>query len=119
MPSPPLNSSTYTTKELQDFNTTCNNLVQNLNIPNAQIKSATVVEKGVHLKFPGVAKSCTLTLLGTTVSSNICRVVANVSTSDRSGVLMEAWLPLNWTGRFLGTGNGGLNGCKLARTLVG
>jgi feruloyl esterase len=24
---------------------------------------------------------------------------------------MEAWLPSNWTGRFLSGGNGGLNGC--------
>lgn len=24
---------------------------------------------------------------------------------------MEAWLPQNWTGRFLSGGNGGLNGC--------
>ncbi|KAG7108822.1 feruloyl esterase B-1 like protein [Verticillium longisporum] len=24
---------------------------------------------------------------------------------------METWLPLNWSGRFLSTGNGGLGGC--------
>lgn len=24
---------------------------------------------------------------------------------------MEAWLPSNWTGRFIAHGNGGLNGC--------
>jgi feruloyl esterase len=24
---------------------------------------------------------------------------------------MEVWLPQNWTGRFLSTGNGGLGGC--------
>jgi hypothetical protein len=26
---------------------------------------------------------------------------------------MEAWLPRNWTGRFLSVGNGGLGGCQL------
>jgi feruloyl esterase len=26
-------------------------------------------------------------------------------------MVLEAWLPQNWTGRFLSTGNGGLSGC--------
>ncbi|KAF5379355.1 hypothetical protein D9757_007672 [Collybiopsis confluens] len=43
--------------------------------------------------------------------SDMCRVALNVSTSDQSGIIMEAWLPTNWTGRFLSTGNGGLAGC--------
>ena len=34
-----------------------------------------------------------------------------VATSSRSGISMEAWLPEQWTGRFLSTGNGGLDGC--------
>ncbi|EON96030.1 putative feruloyl esterase b protein [Phaeoacremonium minimum UCRPA7] len=34
-----------------------------------------------------------------------------LSTSNRSGIDMEVWLPKNWTGRFLSTGNGGLGGC--------
>ncbi|TDZ13832.1 putative feruloyl esterase B-2 [Colletotrichum spinosum] len=36
---------------------------------------------------------------------------AQVATSSRSGFKLEAWLPQNWTGRFLSTGNGGLGGC--------
>lgn len=35
----------------------------------------------------------------------------SVSTSNRSGITLEAWLPTNWTGRFLSTGNGGVSGC--------
>ena len=27
------------------------------------------------------------------------------------GITLEAWLPTNWTGRFLSTGNGGVSGC--------
>ncbi|KAF9257169.1 tannase and feruloyl esterase [Marasmius fiardii PR-910] len=34
-----------------------------------------------------------------------------VETSSSSNIRMEAWLPRNWTGRFLSTGNGGLQGC--------
>lgn len=42
---------------------------------------------------------------------DLCRVAMHVATSNRSGITMEAWLPSNWTGRFMSTGNGGLNGC--------
>jgi feruloyl esterase len=41
-----------------------------------------------------------------------CQVALNVTTSGKSQFFMEAWLPSNYTGRFLSTGNGGLNGCS-------
>lgn len=34
-----------------------------------------------------------------------------VSTSNRSEITLEAWLPIDWNGRFLSTGNGGVSGC--------
>ncbi len=34
-----------------------------------------------------------------------------VVTSNQSEITLEAWLPTNWTGRFLSTGNGGISGC--------
>ncbi|KAK5160210.1 hypothetical protein LTR04_004764 [Oleoguttula sp. CCFEE 6159] len=34
-----------------------------------------------------------------------------VATSNRSEITLEAWLPTNWTGRFLSIGNGGVSGC--------
>ncbi|KAG7052056.1 tannase and feruloyl esterase [Colletotrichum scovillei] len=45
------------------------------------------------------------------VSVNLCRITAQVPTSNRSGFWFEAWLPEDWSGRFLATGNGGLGGC--------
>ena len=42
-----------------------------------------------------------------TSAASLC----TLSTSSRSGISMEAWLPRNWTGRFLSTGNGGISGC--------
>lgn len=35
----------------------------------------------------------------------------NVTTSNASNIFLEAWLPSQWSGRFLSTGNGGLAGC--------
>ena len=46
------------------------------------------------------------------VTTGICRIALYVATSTTSGISMEAWLPRNWAGRFLGTGNGSLAGCK-------
>ena len=42
---------------------------------------------------------------------DICRIGMNVSTSNASNIFLEAWLPSEWSGRFLSTGNGGLAGC--------
>ncbi|KAJ4220548.1 tannase [Fusarium solani] len=41
----------------------------------------------------------------------MCRIALTVKTSPSSEISMEAWLPRNWTGRFLSVGNGGLGGC--------
>jgi hypothetical protein len=45
------------------------------------------------------------------VTSDMCRVAMYISTSYRSGLTLEAWLPTNWTRRFLTAGNGGVSGC--------
>ncbi|KAL5364441.1 tannase and feruloyl esterase-domain-containing protein [Aspergillus floccosus] len=67
-----------------------------------------------------VAAGSNLTLYGTNTSCDhvsisvpvdLCRVSLSVSTSTRSGVDIELWLPSNWTGQFLQTGNGGIDGC--------
>jgi len=68
---------------------------------------------------------------------DFCRVAMAVNTSSISQITMETWLPRNWTGectptlgveipresaddlqgRILGTGNGGLNGCRTLLSL--
>ena len=35
----------------------------------------------------------------------------NITTSEASSIILEAWLPSDWNGRFLSAGNGGLAGC--------
>lgn len=41
----------------------------------------------------------------------VCRVGLRVETSKSSQIYMETWLPENWAGRTLMTGNGGFAGC--------
>ncbi|KAF2685132.1 tannase and feruloyl esterase [Lentithecium fluviatile CBS 122367] len=41
----------------------------------------------------------------------VCRLNLRVATSERSELYMEVWLPEQWEGRLLTTGNGGLAGC--------
>jgi feruloyl esterase len=46
------------------------------------------------------------------VSADICRIALKIKTSDKSSIVFEAWLPEKWSGRFLATGNGGIDGCE-------
>lgn len=46
------------------------------------------------------------------VSADMCRIAMLIPTSNMSGITYEMWLPREWSGRFLATGNGGIDGCK-------
>ncbi|KAL9107490.1 MAG: hypothetical protein Q9227_007591 [Pyrenula ochraceoflavens] len=67
------------------------------------------VPAGTNLSFPYNDPSCATS--NQLVSKDVCRVALSISTSNRSGITFEMWLPRNWTGRFLATGNGGIAGC--------
>lgn len=83
------------------------------------------VAAGTNLSLPDNNATCAEPYM--LVPADICRVSLYVSTTDHSGFNMEAWLPSNWTGRYVSTGkycpskylqlandqpgNGGLNGC--------
>ena len=41
---------------------------------------------------------------------SFCRVAATVKPSAQSDIKVELWMPVNWNGKFLGTGNGGAAG---------
>jgi hypothetical protein len=51
------------------------------------------------------------------ISANTCRIVLSIKTSEESRIILEAWLPDVWTGRFLATGNGGIDGCECLHSL--
>ncbi|KAJ6544055.1 Tannase/feruloyl esterase [Mycena capillaripes] len=91
------------------FQQACAALVSQLSIENTTIASSSFVAAGTNLTFPAVDPSCLTPFQ--VVTSDVCRVVLTIATSNRSSTVMEAWLPSNWTGRFLSTGNGGIGGC--------
>lgn len=78
-----------------------------LSLPS-NVSSSAFVAAGSTLDFD-VDPSCTRS--SQDVSVDLCRVQLTAATSNASQITMEAWLPANWTGRFLSTGNGGLGGC--------
>jgi feruloyl esterase len=92
-----------------DFKSKCSAIASKLAIKHGKVYFSEFVAAGTNLSLPDNDPTCTQASV--VVPADICRIALSVSTSNRSGFNMEAWLPSNWTGRFLSGGNGGLNGC--------
>ncbi|EEB90708.1 hypothetical protein MPER_11048, partial [Moniliophthora perniciosa FA553] len=93
-----------------DFDSACSAIGTRVaSIQNASVVLSEAVPAGTNLTFPNLDNSCGSK--SQVVSADICRVALNFATSETSSIYMESWLPRNWTGRFLSTGNGGLGGC--------
>lgn len=69
------------------------------------------VPAGTTLTFPDNDATCNRA--SQAVSADLCRIALSIRTSSTSNIAFEAWLPENWSGRFLATGNGGIDGCEL------
>ncbi|KAF1926252.1 tannase and feruloyl esterase [Didymella exigua CBS 183.55] len=108
-PSKPQQSSCSTDTTPNDFNSTCASLASRLEVENGIVYFSEFVAAGTNLSLPDNNATCVQPYM--LVTADICRVSLHISTTDHSGFNMEAWLPSNWTGRYLSTGNGGLNGC--------
>jgi hypothetical protein len=83
--------------------------------PEKYIKDATLnvlqhVPAGANLTFPDNDVTCGRT--SQIVSVDLCRMTLEIKTSRISKIAFEAWFPEDWSGRFLATGNGGIDGCK-------
>ncbi|KAH6642732.1 Tannase/feruloyl esterase [Boeremia exigua] len=91
------------------FSTKCSGLASKIKIPGGTVAFTAYITANTTLQFPESDPSCTRP--SQAVSIDLCRVGLNISTSARSSIRMEAWLPQNWSGRFLSVGNGGLGGC--------
>ena len=102
-------SSLATAAHCSSFQQQCSKLARQIKIENATVWFTEYVAAGTNVSFPDAHPTCAQGPL--VVGVDFCRVALHVATSNRSGISMEAWLPRNWTGRFLSTGNGGLNGC--------
>jgi len=92
-----------------NFSTACLGFEPLKYVPDAAVNAHEFITAGTTLQFLDSDPSCAPP--NQTVSVDICRIALNISTSDRSGIIFESWLPRNWTGRFLATGNGGIDGC--------
>lgn len=77
----------------------CENLVT-AQLPNATVTSAAMLSGSVTApngkKYPNLPAFCAVSILATPSSDSAINIVL--------------WMPMNWTGRFEGTGNGGYAG---------
>lgn len=92
------------------FEAGCEAIASKLDILNGTVWFSQYVPAGTNLTFPDNNITCNRPYQ--VVPKDICRIALYVATSNRSGVSVETWLPRDWTGRFLSTGNGGLSGCE-------
>ncbi|KAK7718549.1 Feruloyl esterase [Diaporthe eres] len=96
------------------FEESCSAFASEADIPNVKVHFSQYLPVGYNLSIPDFPQSC-IEAQGSSpnqiIRSEVCRVAMLVNTSSGSSMTLEAWLPSNWTGRFLSGGNGGLSGC--------
>ena len=100
---------TRTQGAFNDFEARCNLLQPEAHVLNSTRRVVEYVPAGTSLSFPDEDVSCGKS--SQVIHVDLCRVALSIQTSNTSSVETEMWLPRNWSGRFLGTGNGGLGGC--------
>lgn len=77
---------------------------------NATRRMVEYIPKNTTLAFPNNDATCNRAKQA--VSTNLCRIALSIQTSSESSIVFEAWFPERWSGRFLATGNGGIDGCE-------
>ncbi|KAL6854732.1 the tannase [Amphichorda felina] len=92
-----------------DLTAKCADLVNSLNLPDTTVWFSQSIPANTNVSLPENHPTCAIP--SQPVSVDLCRVSMLTTTSPTSNISLEAWLPLEWNGRFLGTGNGGLDGC--------
>lgn len=93
-----------------DFQQKCLDFTPETHIAGSERRILEFVAKGTTLSFPGNDASCSRPSQMT--QADLCRLALTIPTSSRSSVIFEMWLPVAWSGRYLATGNGGIDGCK-------
>lgn len=84
----------------------CDALRSTLRLENTTILEVAYIQANSSITTAGSCQS------SATVSSPLCRVYAQVNTTESSSVKFEAWFPDLWYGRLITIGSGGLSGCK-------
>lgn len=93
------------------FEAKCDAFKSKIDVANATVHSVTYVPVGANVSMADNPAVCSSSGDSAASSFEFCRIALNVTTSSESQIFMEAWLPRNYSGRFLSTGNGGLGGC--------
>lgn len=78
-------------------------------VPGSTRNVLEYVAANTTLSFPDNAASCNRGKQA--VAASLCRIALSIQTTRESNITFEAWLPETWSGRFLATGNGGIDGC--------
>lgn len=92
------------------FQQRCLSFQPETHISNSTRTVREFVTAGTNLSFPDNDATCIRA--SQLVSADMCRIALSIPTSERSSITYEMWLPRTWSGRFLATGNGGVDGCK-------
>ncbi|GIC88918.1 putative feruloyl esterase [Aspergillus udagawae] len=100
------------------FESRCQQFHKKIHLDNVHVHSTTYVPIGSNISMAYNPPICGGASSSSISKIEFCQVALNVTTSSKSQFFMEAWLPSNYTGRFLSTGNGGLNGCVDYRDMV-
>ncbi|EPS41107.1 hypothetical protein H072_4946 [Dactylellina haptotyla CBS 200.50] len=94
------------------FQSKCEALSTSFHADDAQVLVAAYVTAGTNITFPeSAANTCPKFVISL---ADICRLRMNMTTSPTSSVIVEAFMPVDWSSkgqRSLMTGNGGLGGC--------
>lgn len=97
------------THAFYSFEDKCLSFKPEAHVHNSSLNVLAFVAAGTNLTFPDNDPTCNRT--SQIVDLDLCRVALSIPTSNRSSISFELWLPENWSGRFLATGNGGIDGC--------
>ncbi|KAF7365638.1 Carboxylic ester hydrolase [Mycena venus] len=89
-----------------DPQTKCLALKNTLRLENTTILDVAYINAPAIVSTAGSCQSS-----ASVTAAPLCRVYFVTNTTSTSALHAEAWLPDTWYGRFLGLGNGGLNGC--------
>lgn len=92
------------------FHERCRSFDPTYYVKNSTLNVREFFTAGSNLTFPDNVASCGRA--SQVVAVDLCRVVLEIRTSSTSRITFEAWFPEKWSGRFLATGNGGLDGCE-------
>jgi hypothetical protein len=91
------------------FRQSCLSFQPQKHVYNATLTAREFVPANTTLAFPDNDPTCSRP--SQLVSADICRIALSIPTSNKSSITYEMWLPREWSGRFLATGNGGIDGC--------